>query len=130
MDGFHQDESEDKGDEGAEVASRFLASESDAFEALELADELLDAGAGPIEDLRQRTRGGFFSLALCGITGVDAAARGPPRGWLAIRVALVADGGARLDVGTEVEEDLEQRAVAGLAAGQVEGERQAVEDRS
>ena len=42
-------------------------------------------------------------------------------------VALVAEHGARRNVRADVEQGLEIAAVAGLAAGQVEGERQAVE---
>jgi len=42
-------------------------------------------------------------------------------------VAFVAENRPRRDVGTDVEQDREIAAVAGLAAGQVEGQRQAVE---
>ena len=42
-------------------------------------------------------------------------------------VALVADRRARIDVGPEPEQDREVRGVALLAAGQVEGDRMAVE---
>ena len=78
VDGFRQDKSEDKGDEGAETASRFLASESNSFEALELADELLDAGAGPMSAFA-KNRGGLFFLALYGITGQIALSRAAAR---------------------------------------------------
>ena len=37
-------------------------------------------------------------------------------------VAFVADGGARLNVGSDVEQDFEMRPVEGFAAGQVEGD--------
>ena len=79
-----------------------------SFEALELADELLDAGAGPIEHLR-KNRAGSSPLPCTGSRG-----RWPCRGPRAVlRFAyLFADGGARLDVRTEVEQDLEHRAVA------------------
>ena len=40
-------------------------------------------------------------------------------------VSLVRDGRARRDVGSEIEQDFEVATVAGFAAGQMEGERQA-----
>ena len=49
MDGFDEDEAQSKCDEGSEVLVRFLATERNALEALELADEVFDAGAGAIE---------------------------------------------------------------------------------
>ena len=42
-------------------------------------------------------------------------------------VSLVRDGRARRDVGSEIEQDFEVATVAGFAAGQMEGERQAAE---
>ena len=51
-----RDEAECKGDEGGEVLVRLLAAERDALEPLELADELLDAGTGPMERLRDESR--------------------------------------------------------------------------
>src|SRR5215212_9782672 len=53
VDGFDDDEAQSECDEGSEVPVRFLAAERNALEALELADELLDAGAGAIERLRE-----------------------------------------------------------------------------
>ena len=54
-----------------------------------------------------------------------------PRSRTAARVrlpaSLVAHRRAGRDVGAEVEENLERHAVAGLALGQVEGERQTIE---
>src|ERR1700680_1273499 len=41
-------------------------------------------------------------------------------------VSLVGDGGARRDVGADIEEKLEIVAVGGFAAGQMKGERQDV----
>ena len=80
MDGFQQEELRArKGDEGAEVASRFLASESDLFEALELADELLDAGAGPIEHLRKEPRRVLLALPCTGSRGRCALSRAAAR---------------------------------------------------
>src|SRR5829696_6515446 len=43
-------------DEGSEVLVRFLATERNALEALELAHKLLDTGAGAIERLREERR--------------------------------------------------------------------------
>ena len=56
VDGFEDDESEWEGDERSEVPIGLLAAERDALEALELADQLLDAGAGPVERLREEGR--------------------------------------------------------------------------
>src|SRR4051812_39038817 len=53
VDGFDEDEAKSECDEGPEVLVRFLAAERNSLEALELADELLDAGAGAIERLRE-----------------------------------------------------------------------------
>lgn len=44
-------------------------------------------------------------------------------------IALVGDGGARLDVRAEAEQDREVRRIALLASGQVESDRMAVEVR-
>jgi hypothetical protein len=49
VDGFDEDEGESEGDEGAVVLGRLLATEGDAFKALELAHGLLDAGAASVE---------------------------------------------------------------------------------
>src|SRR3954464_12618234 len=51
VDGFDDDEAQSECDEGSEVPVRFLATERNALEALELADEVFDAGAGAIERL-------------------------------------------------------------------------------
>ena len=56
MDGFDDDEPKRECDEGSEVLVRFLAAERNALEALELADELFEAGAGAIERLREEGR--------------------------------------------------------------------------
>src|SRR4051794_16962368 len=53
VDGFDDDEAQSECDEGSEVPVRFLATERNALEALELADEVFDAGAGAIERLRE-----------------------------------------------------------------------------
>jgi hypothetical protein len=56
VDGFDDDEAQSECDEGCEVLVRFLATERKALEALELADEVFDAGAGAIERLREEGR--------------------------------------------------------------------------
>src|SRR4051812_33760610 len=53
VDGFDEDEAESKCNNGAVVLGRLLAAERDTFEPLELANELLDAGAGAIERFRK-----------------------------------------------------------------------------
>src|SRR4051794_19005784 len=56
VDGFDEDEAESKGNDGAVVLGRLLAAQRHTLEALELADELFDAGAGAIERLREEGR--------------------------------------------------------------------------
>jgi hypothetical protein len=56
VDGFDDDEAQSECDEGSEVLVRFLATERNSLEALELADELFDAGAGAIERFREEGR--------------------------------------------------------------------------
>jgi hypothetical protein len=56
VDGFDDDEAKSESDEGSEVPVRFLAAERNSLEALELADEVFDAGAGAIERLREERR--------------------------------------------------------------------------
>src|SRR3954465_13984515 len=53
VDGFEDDEAKSECDEGCKVLVRFLATERNALEALELADEVFDTGAGSIECLRE-----------------------------------------------------------------------------
>jgi hypothetical protein len=125
VDGFGLDKGTGEGNEGGEVLCGFLAAQGDPLEALELADGLLDTGAGSVESTRK-----VFGLGRNILTvrdnGTDAAlARG-----LAVRlavVALVADHCPGRDVRADIEQGLEIAAVAGLAAGQVKGQRQTVE---
>ena len=56
----------------------------------------------------------------------DAALSGNRAVGLAV-ITLVADGGARVDVGTEAEKHRKLRRVALLAAGEIEGEIAAIE---
>jgi hypothetical protein len=53
LDGFDRDERCCESDEGAEVGRGLLAPQGDTLEAFQLADHLLDAGAAPVEDLRE-----------------------------------------------------------------------------
>ena len=55
VDGFGKDEAEGECNKGTEVSRRLLAAERNALEALQLTDELLDAGARPIEGLRKES---------------------------------------------------------------------------
>jgi hypothetical protein len=71
--------------------------------------------------VRAKKAGLFFSLALWGDDGSDAArSRGVPVGLAG--VAFVADDGARLNVRSDVEQGFEVTPVEGFAAGQVEGD--------
>src|SRR5881227_619497 len=56
VDGFDDDEAQSECDEGCKVLVRFLATERNSLEALELAHKLLDTGAGSIECLREERR--------------------------------------------------------------------------
>ena len=125
VDGFGEDEHEAESDEGSVVPGGFLATESNALEALELSDALLDAGASAVERFRKES-GSVLGIRLGGNDGADAAGSGGLAVGLAV-VALVADNGARRDVRPEVEQDREVPAVARLPGGQVEGDRQAAE---
>ena len=125
VDGFCPDKGASKGNESGEVVYGFLAAQRDPLEALELADGLLDAGAAFVESTREKLRLGG-NVAAVWNDRADAA----PACRLAICpavIALVADHGARRDVRADIEQCLEIAAVAGLSAGQVEGQGQAVE---
>jgi len=120
VDGFCPDKGASNGNEGGEVLCGFLAAQGDSLEALELADGLLDTGAGSVESTRK-----VFGLGRNILTirdnGTDAASA---RGF-AVRlavVALVADHCPGRDVRADVEQNLETAAVTGLAAGQMEGQ--------
>jgi hypothetical protein len=56
VDGFDEDEAKSKGDERSVVLDRFLATERDTLEALELAHKLLNAGSSLVERLREESR--------------------------------------------------------------------------
>jgi hypothetical protein len=121
VDGFCPDKGASEGNESGEVLGGFLAAQRDSFEALELADGLLDAGAGFVERTREELRlGGGISAVRN--NGADAAPARCRAVSLAV-VAFVADRRPGRDVRAEVKQRLEVAAVAGLAAGQVEGQR-------
>jgi len=63
VDGSDEDEAEREGDDRAVVLRRLLASERNPLEALRLADQLLDAGAAPVEQPRKKA-GLFLALLL------------------------------------------------------------------
>jgi len=125
VDGFDQDERAGKRNKGREILGGLLAAQSDAFEALELAVALLDAGSPLVED-PGKEGGLVFGVLSVRNDGTDAA---PARCRSVGRriVPLVTENGARRDVGADVEQNLEIAAVAGLAASQMERQRQAVE---
>jgi len=125
VDGFENDQAECECDERPEVPVGLLAAERDALETLELSHELLDAGARPVERLREEGRP-LLGRGLHGDDRADAPLAGRSPVGLGI-IAFVAHRGAGRDIRPEVEQDLELAAVARLTRGQVEGERQAVE---
>src|SRR5215212_9194521 len=120
VDGFDDDEAQSECDEGSEVLVRFLAAERNALEALELADEVFDAGAGAIERLREERRP---SLGRCLERDYRADATRPRRHAVALAVvSFVSHGRAGRDVGPKIKQDLELRAVAGLTLCEVKSE--------
>lgn len=125
MDGFHQDECAGEVDEGGVVLGRLLATEREALEPLQLADELLDPGTPLVEQLREE---GGLSAGVRAMRddGADTARSGRPPVGLGI-IPFVGQRRPRRDVRADVEQGLELAAVAGLAAGQVEGKWQAIE---
>jgi hypothetical protein len=107
-------------DDGSAVSFGLFAAERDALEALEPSDALLDAGAGLVKGSSEESR----LVPFVGFVRNDG--RDPsPSGRVAVGlagVALVADDGARLNVGPDVEQGFEVPPVEGLAAGQIEGD--------
>jgi hypothetical protein len=102
-----------------------LVLERNALEALQFTDELLDAGACPIERLRKES-GPVLLIGFVRDHRSDAALAHRRAVGLG-GIALVVHRRAGRDVGAEVEENLELHAAAGLAPGQMEGERQTIE---
>ena len=125
MDGFGKDEAEGECNKRTEVSCRLLAAQRNALEALQLTNELLDAGARPIECLWKES-GPVLLIGFVRDHRSDAAlAR--QRSIALAGVALISHRRAGRDIGAEVEEHLELHAIAGLALCQVEGERQTIE---
>ena len=125
MDGFDDDEAEGECDEGSEVLVGFLAAERNALEALELADELFDAGASPVKGSRNESRP---VLGRCLDRDHRADATVPRRRAIALAVVpFVAHRSPRRDVGSEIEQNLELRAVAGLPLCEVKREWPSIE---
>ena len=105
---------------GLKFRSVFFAAERDALEPLEPSEALLDACAGFVESACEEGRLVPF-VGLVGDDGSDAALRrGVPIGLAG--VAFVADGGAGLNIGPDIEQGFEVTPVEGFAAGQVEGD--------
>ena len=75
VDGFGEDEHEAESDEGSVVPGGFLATESNALEALELSDALLDAGASAVERFREESWP-VLGVRLRWNDGADAAGSG------------------------------------------------------
>jgi hypothetical protein len=81
---------------------------------------LLDTRAGLVEGAGEEGRLVLF-VGLVRNDGSDAAR--PRRFAIGLAgVAFVADDGARLNVGADVEQNVEMTRVGGFAAGQVEGD--------
>ena len=120
MDEFDQAEACGEGNDRPEVPCCLFTSERDPLEALEPADTLLDARPCLIEGSREEGRLVLF-VGFVRNDGSDAALpRCVPVGLAG--VAFVADDGAWLNVGSDVEQGLEVTPIGGFAAGQVEGD--------
>ena len=123
MDGFDQDEGASESDESAIAVLGFVAAHGDSPEAFQLADRLLDSGACLVEPSWEETGPVPGVLAVWNDRNnatPAAAAR------LAADLALVGDRGTRSDIRSDVERDLQLRGIGDLAAGQMEGNGQAV----
>ena len=125
VDGLHQDHDACEADDGIEARPGPLASQCHALEPLELADRLLDARTESIETLWKK------ATSLLGVFATrdnrrDAACKRGGTICGAV-VSLVGHRDARPDVRTDVERYLEFSTVAGLATGQMEVERVALE---
>jgi hypothetical protein len=76
VDGFHEEEAESKGNHGAVILGRLLAAELYTLEPLQLANELLDAGASPVKrwwsafSLGSAATGGSISSLIVNLTSL------------------------------------------------------------
>ena len=120
MDEFDQAKAGGEADDGFEVSFGLFAAERDALEALEPSDALLDACAGFVEGACEEGWLVLFVRLVRDDRSDAARSCGVPIGLAG--VAFVADDGARLNVGPDVEQGFEVTPVEGFAAGQVEGD--------
>jgi hypothetical protein len=125
VDGFNQHEPAGKADDCLVADVGLFTAHGDAFEPLELADRLFDARPQFLETL------GKEAASLLGVlTTRDHRCDATRKRGDAIGVAVISLVGhrdPRANVRADVERCLELGAVAGLAPGQVEVERPAVE---
>ena len=103
----------------------FLTSHGHAFEMLDLADQLLDPGTQLVEPLGEEFWS-VFGRASMRNDWDDPSAAGSLTVGFGV-VSLVGVGSPRRHVRPHVEERFELAAIAGLVAGEVKLERQAVE---
>ncbi len=125
MDGFDKDQSASESDERAVVIGGFLASECNPLEAFEFSHGLLDPCSCFVE-----LPGEEFALILIIGPVRNDRADAAFSGCLAVGFGVIALVGQRrpgFDVGTDVEQGFELRAVAGFAAGEMEIQRVAFE---
>ena len=105
MDGFDQDHAEGERDEGTVIARSLLATKGDALEALEFADGLLDARPRFIEDFREESGSVGCSRAMRN-DRTNAALADPVAIGFGV-VTFVGDGGARQNIGSDLEQEFE-----------------------
>jgi len=125
VDGFDEDEGESESDDGGEAALGLLAAQGDPLEALELAEALLDAGTALVKRFREEG-GPVLGVRFERDGRRDAPRPGERPVGLGV-ITFVGESGAWRHIRPQIQQQLEQRAVADLAAGQVEGERLALE---
>jgi hypothetical protein len=120
VDEFDQAESSGETDDRSEVSGCLFAAECDTLEAFDASHALLDASAGFVERLGEELRLVLFVGLMRDHRG--NAAR-PCRCAISLAgIALVANGGARPNIRTDVEQRFEKRRVGGLATGQIESD--------
>jgi hypothetical protein len=114
-----------KGNECAVVVGGFLAPQGDSFEAFELTHGLLDPGSGFVERPGEELGLVLIVGAIWNDWTNAPLARGFAVGFGV--VSLVGQRRPGFDIGADVEQGFELRAVTGLAAGEMELERIAFE---
>jgi len=125
VDGFDEDEGASEGNQGSVVPGGLFAAECDAFEALELADRLLDPGSAFVEDPGKEL--GFVGcVGAVGDNRADAAASGSLPVRLRI-VSFIGQRSARRNIRADIKQGLELTAVAGLAAREMKRQGLAIE---